>query len=171
MHTDYYIAELARFANPRMARIADLTTRFRLHHESTGYPNSPPFDALFAPSYFVGRHPAVVAEGRPTYVTHGAVDTVEFDPDRVQPAPICDKRTWSSPAGPTTGPVFGFIARLSMEKGPGMFLAAAQIVLAALPSARFVMVGRPNTPTYLEAIKQLARVYGIDKHVRMVLCL
>jgi hypothetical protein len=54
-----------------------------------------------------------------------------FDPDRTDPAPFCEHY------GP--GPVFGFIARLSLEKGPGLFMAAASLLVhkMGLHSARW----------------------------------
>ena len=167
MHTDYYTVEVARLANPSIVRIVDLTTRFRLHHQSTGYRNPPPFDAIFAPSHFVANHDAVVAERMPTYVTHGAVDPAEYNPDTVTRADFCAKENWPAAAGgPTNGPVFGLIARISLEKGPGLFLAAAALVLQQIPDARFLMVGKPARKEYLEAIEKLAQAYGVADKVR-----
>lgn len=61
--------------------------------------------------------------------------------------------------------MFGFVARLSLEKGPGLFLAAAGIVLQRIPTARFMMVGRPTTKPYLAGLWRLAQAYGVADHV------
>jgi glycosyltransferase involved in cell wall biosynthesis len=162
LHQDYYTVEVARLINPRIARIADLTTRFRLHHANTGYANPLPFDALIAPSRFVAQQDVVVIEHIPTFVTHGAVDVDTWSPG-APPADWCVKSAWTKVAG--DGPVFGFVARLSLEKGPGLFLAAAGIVLQRIPTARFLMVGRPTTHSYLTGLWRLAQAYGVADHV------
>lgn len=61
--------------------------------------------------------------------------------------------------------MFGFIARLSLEKGPGLFLAAAQIVLRTIPDALFLMVGRPSVLEYQLGILRLAEAYGVADRV------
>lgn len=58
------------------------------------------------------------------YVTPGSVDLQVFDPDRTAPAPFCEHYG--------SGPVYGFIARLSLEKGPGLFMAAASILVHSM---------------------------------------
>ena len=60
MPSDYYVMDLARIVKPAIVRVADLTTRFVLQHRPSFTNGRPPFDALFTPSQFVGRHPAVV---------------------------------------------------------------------------------------------------------------
>ena len=95
----------------------------------------------------------VTTEHLPVYVTPGAVDPAVFDPDQVSPAPFC--------AGYGVGPVFGFIARLSLEKGPGLFLAAAAIVAARMPDARFFMIGRPVSPQYFNGLISIRDSLGL----------
>lgn len=164
---DYYVPYIARMMHPRLAHVADLTSRFRLHHPPHGPP--PPFDAQFAPSYHVATHPAVLASGLPAYVNTGSVDTSAFDPDVVQPLPMCDKRQWPTSAGPTDGPVLGFIARVSPEKGLGLLLAAAAQVVAANPSVRLLVVGHAKKrPEYFNTVLDtLARAHGLHPYVRL----
>ncbi len=70
---DYYFADVAGHANPRVLRVADLTTRFRLSHRYSYTSGRPPFDMVFAPSSFVALNPAVTHERLPAYV-HGCAD-------------------------------------------------------------------------------------------------
>ena len=158
--TDYYVMDLARVANPNVVRIADLTTRFRLQHRDSYSDGRPPFDAMFAPSQFVATHAAVQAEHLPAYVTPGVVDTALFNPDKVAPAPFCANLRKQG------GPVFGFIARLSPEKGPGMFIQAASIVVRTLPTARFFMIGRPLSKSFLASMTALRSGLGLTDVVR-----
>ncbi len=166
---DYYVVEVARLANARVLRVADLTSRFRLHH----LPHfvSPPFDMLFTPSHFVARHAAVLAENIATFVTPGAVDTSAFDPDVVTPLPFCRRDMWNvapmsvDGRAPSLQPVFGFIARLSEEKGPGLFLAAAHLVVQSLPGALFFMVGKPPGEKYLKGLLTMREALNLTEHV------
>jgi len=58
---------------------------------------------------------------------------------------VCGERGWAD------APVVGFVGRLEPEKGCRAFVRVAAKVAAALPSARFVMVGEGSERNTLEA--------------------
>ncbi len=96
---------------------------------------SPRVAAIVVPSEFnrrliaeAGVHPADVR------VIPNALDTDAFRPrtlDEIAPA----YREWAE------GPIVLWIGRMEGEKNPAEFVAAAELVCRAIPSARFVMVG------------------------------
>ena len=54
-----------------------------------------------------------------------------------------------------------FVGRFTAQKGPDLFVKAAARVLEAEPAVRFVMTG---TGEQFDAVRQLARGLGIDRH-------
>jgi glycosyltransferase involved in cell wall biosynthesis len=67
-------------------------------------------------------------------------------------------------AAPASGPVVGFIGRLSEEKGLASLVEAAAAVLGRIPAARFVVVGEPFTPgdaRHLAEVKTRIRDLGL----------
>jgi glycosyltransferase involved in cell wall biosynthesis len=58
---------------------------------------------------------------------------------------LCGERRWGD------APVVGFVGRLEPEKGCRAFLRVATKVAAAVPSARFVMIGEGSERKALEA--------------------
>ena len=67
------------------------------------------------------------------------------------------------PAVPSTNPVVLYTGRLSLQKGPDLFLQAAARVHARLPQVRFVLAGEGSLYPELE---KLARKLGLGDVVR-----
>ena len=68
----------------------------------------------------------------------------------------------TAPRASSAAPVVGYVGRLSPEKHPAMFLRAAARIHAAMPGARFVVVGDGPLRKELEA---LAATLGIHAFV------
>lgn len=189
---DEYVLHIARFANAAIVRFSDLTTRARLAPRLTPGTRVP-VDALLAPSLYVGLHPYVVNERIPTYVVPGAVDSAAFSRARVLkdsdsgesqtaldetgvPAHACGGEyrrrmcDLEGPESPWCSPlfVFGFLARLSPEKGVGLFLSAAAEVTRSLPLARFVMIGSTAQHAHMDALQALRARANLTHSVRVV---
>ena len=62
--------------------------------------------------------------------------------------------------------MFGFMARLSPEKGPGMFIQAAAEVRRALPTSRFLVIGKPLSRAFHGALMAIRHKLGLDAVVR-----
>lgn len=156
-----------------------------------------PVDALITPSLFVALHPHVTATRVPSYLFPGAVDSAKFDagsnlervgPHHTLPIPIgyiggryrqhlCAMSTspshtsnqsgrsdWCSADSPI---VFGYVARVSLEKGVALFVRAAAVVAAVLPNARFLIVGGTGwgEEPYLHALISVMENYRVRDKV------
>jgi len=98
--------------------------------------------------------------GPHSLVLSPGVDTRHFDPDRsdLVPRPLPFEGTC-----PSQGcPVIAFVARLSSEKNPGLFLLAAHALLQTHPHALFVVAGGGNL---LEDLQVLALRLGVASRV------
>jgi glycosyltransferase involved in cell wall biosynthesis len=86
------------------------------------------------------------------------IDVERFRRDRLDPARLAALRRDLDLAG---RPVIGFVGRLVAEKGLLDLLAAARVILAAAPTARFLIVG-PVDHEKPDALKPpVARDYGV----------
>jgi len=54
----------------------------------------------------------------------------------------------------------GFVARISPEKSPGVFVQAASIIIESNSSVRFIVIGGG---TFMEEMKEMTRVYEIEE--------
>lgn len=77
-----------------------------------------------------------------------------------------------SPMPASESPRITFVGRLEPRKGPDLLLRAAPRVLAAVPDARFVFVGRdvmtPGTPPSADWMRAEAARLGIGRSVELV---
>lgn len=88
------------------------------------------------------------------------VDTQKFTPSR--PRSMGLRARWGVPE---TGPLVGFVGRLSPEKGPEMFLRVARILQHLAPDVHCVMVGEGPLRTELERFLQQ---FDLQQRVRLV---
>jgi glycosyltransferase involved in cell wall biosynthesis len=182
---DNYLYYLARLANPNVLRISDLTARAQLTVSSPAKATRIPIDATIAASLYIAALPYVLSTRVPSYIIPGSVDAELFNVahvlSRYASPPIASEycsgafrkhvcstraRTNSSRWCDSNTFVFGFLARLAPEKGVGLFMSAAASVAAVLPSARFVMVGRPAQAQYFAGLHELRKLYGLEDVVR-----
>lgn len=132
-------------------------------------------DAFVAPSHFAATHESVVAAaaatGTPVHVISPGVNVSDFSPeaqDTISCHPGCETGSVSASDAPSSStapsgpfrcgcPVVGFLARISPEKSPGMFLRAAALVAEAVPEARFLVVGDGPLLDPMQAMAQHAK--------------
>ena len=90
-----------------------------------------------------------------------SVDIDRFDPDKIEEEDIVYHPHCTRGQRISTGDCFtiGFVARLSAEKNPGLFLQSAEKILRHNPFIRFTMVGDGDLRPYLE---NLASRLGIS---------
>ena len=86
-----------------------------------------------------------------TVIIPPSVDTNRFDPDKIEEKDIVYHPHCIGRMMPTEHCfTIGFVARLSAEKNPGMFLLSAEKILQHNPFIRFTMVGDGDLRPYLE---------------------
>jgi glycosyltransferase involved in cell wall biosynthesis len=90
---------------------------------------------------------------RQVHFLPNGVDTDHFRPQRVRNGAL---RTRFGIAAET--PLVGFVGRLSVEKGPDLFLRMALAVRAQHPPAEFILVGEG---TMLKQLQTFAKRFGI----------
>jgi len=90
---------------------------------------------------------------RQVHFLPNGVDTDRFRPQRVRTGAL---RTRFGVAPET--PLVGFVGRLSVEKGPDLFLRMALAVRAQHPPAEFILVGEG---TMLKQLQTFAKRFGI----------
>ncbi len=90
---------------------------------------------------------------------HFPVDTLRFDPDRVDPDRVRDEFNVSREEQ-----LVGLVGRFSPGKGHEDLLAAAEILRSRHPNLRFILVGEASygEEEYAESIKTLVRSSGLD---------
>ena len=85
---------------------------------------------------------------------------------RVIPPPVTVREIRPIPQGP---PTVLFVGRLEARKGPETIVRAMPGVVARVPNARFVLVGRDSTaagiPSYSAWLKGLAAELGVGAHL------
>jgi glycosyltransferase involved in cell wall biosynthesis len=136
-------------------------------------------DATIAASLYIAAHPYVIDTRVPSYIIPGSVNTTLFNVSRVlqagsqPPVPLeycggafrahaCAGPTAHSPWCKTLVFVFGYLARLSPEKGVGLFMSAAASVMLRMPHARFIMIGRTAQDEYMQGLLELRQLYGLQ---------
>ena len=122
-----------------------------------------PLARQLEPSSDVGLQLQRHACGPASMVISPGVDTQLFDPQRqaLRPALLHFPDAVACP--PAAGClVVAFVARLSSEKNPGLFLLAAHAALQSHPHARFVVVGGGHLSEHLQI---LALRLGISSQV------
>ncbi|HEX4307109.1 MAG TPA: glycosyltransferase family 4 protein [Solirubrobacterales bacterium] len=103
----------------------------------------------FAGPALVDMHPGADRLGIPTYISTPGVDTARFVPSAERRA-----RTRERLGIPAGAPVVGTVANVNRQKSIEVFIRAASLVRAAVPDARFVVVGEMR--------------YGYDEYVEFL---
>lgn len=178
-HLESHRPDILVFANAREASDLLLTRAARVARVPRlvmELPNLFPIegvevDAFVAPSHYVAAHHSVRAaaalSAAPCFVINPGVNTTDYDPDD-RKMMFCHPK-----CATTTGlqhnhhdfrcktpcPVIAFLARLSSEKSPALFLQACAIVARSWPFARFLVIG--DGPM-LEPLKDQAQKLGIQ---------
>ena len=87
---------------------------------------------------------------------------------RVIPPPVAEREARPIPRG---RPTVLFVGRLEARKGPETIVRAMPGVMARVPNARFVLVGRDSTaagiPSYSTWLKCLAAELGVGAHLEV----
>jgi glycosyltransferase involved in cell wall biosynthesis len=190
---DAYIMHLMKLMEPTIVRIADLTTRADIAPRVV-QSRATPIDALIAPSLYIALHPDIEKQKIPTYVMPGVVDTRVFTQTFASPGDklnrvvaavtpqfcggqatswMCEQPQYRHTARCTISQppvVFGFMARLSPEKGLGHFLVAANLTRKHLSHAKFIIVGEVSAqaPLYRDGLLHLIDHYGLTDAVKLV---
>lgn len=86
------------------------------------------------------------------------IDVERFRRDRLDPARLAALRR---ELGLGEGPVVGFVGRLVAVKGLLDLLAAARLILAEAPTARFLIIGPPDHEKPDALTPAVAREYGV----------
>ncbi|WP_156679450.1 glycosyltransferase family 4 protein [Sphingomonas profundi] len=126
-------------------------------------------EALAGPKHFTSRYVGVCASIRDAAASRmpgreadareipSMVDLAAFDPALRQPT--------RAALGIATGaPLIGWLGRLDAKKRVEDFIAAAAIVHAARPDARFLVIGGPDAfmPDYAVSLRRRAHALGLD---------
>ena len=126
-------------------------------------------EALAGPKHFTTRYVGVCASIRDAAASRmpgreqdaleipSMVDMAAFDPAHRAPA-----RAGLGVLG--GAPLIGWLGRLDPKKRVEDFIAAAALVLAERPDARFVVIGGPDAflPDYAARLREQARALGLD---------
>ena len=126
-------------------------------------------EALAGPKHFTTRYVGVCASIRDAAATHmpgreqdaiaipSMVDMAAFDPAARTPMRA------ALGIAPAT-PLIGWVGRLDAKKRVEDFIAAAALVHAVRPTARFVVIGGPDAfmPDYAARLRAQARDIGLD---------
>lgn len=118
---------------------------------------TPSMDRLIVVSNAIDRK--VVEEGRrgaPRVLVYNGVDLERYDHQE----PCCTLREEYGMEG--SSPIVGVVGRLELEKGHPTLLEAWPHVLREVPGAYLLIVGEGSR---LEALHQIAREQGIERHV------
>ena len=90
---------------------------------------------------------------------HNGVDINRFKPGK-------DGGKFREQAGiPTDAPLVGFVARLEHEKGPDLFVRAADYVHAQLPGVHFAVVG---SGSMLPQLEKMQKKMGLEKYLHFI---
>ena len=126
-------------------------------------------EALAGPKHFTSRYVGVCASirdaaaGRMPGREHHAIEIPSMvDLDAFRPAHRPVLRLALGVADDV--PLVGWVGRLDRKKRVEDFIAAAALVHATYPAARFVVIGGPDAfmPDYATHLRQQARVAGLD---------
>lgn len=110
---------------------------------------------------FVDGDPTKPKEGIRTVVIPPSVDLDRFDPDKIAPQDVIRHPQCAMLPQPCF--TVGFIARLSTEKNPGLFLQMAHILLKRDPFIRFTMVGDGDLMPFLRDLAgRLGILWAVD---------
>jgi len=109
-------------------------------------------------------------QGRPalerkTIVIYGGLDTRQFDPARYDAQSRQQLRAELGIA--PTCPLIGAVGNLNPMKGHDIFIDAARKVKAAMPDARFIIVGRrlETAPAWWQRLQRLTTELGLQNDV------
>lgn len=103
-----------------------------------------------------------------------SVDFERFNPDMIGENdiirhPKCYEQLQQQNAKPCT--TIGFVGRLAVEKNPGLFLLAAQIILSQDPSVLFTVIGDGDLLPYLRNLAVRLNISGIYSYIRILVCM
>jgi glycosyltransferase involved in cell wall biosynthesis len=153
-----------------------------------------PYELAVAPSHFTAQLEEVQNYGLDTLVTPGVVTDILLNPRdgdaafQRKRASVCS-RPWTGTEGgqlplgadgsPEEAPVtIAFIARLSREKGIGVYMRAVRHALALQRAEeertgvrrkmRFLAIGKASCPSYLTHVREALQQMGVAEAIDMV---